>query len=260
MKKPLLSIIVPVYNCSKWLRRCLDSILAQKIQNFECIIVDDCSTDDSLDIMQSYALKDKRFIVLHNSSNIGPALSRNLALSLIKGKWFTFVDGDDYIDENRYSLPLEYSFNQDMIRCAICEISDGLKFRDKVFGNISKTAFSTTDMSTSTNIIFRSSKLKNIRFPNCQAREDTMFNMLCYAKTTKIFSLDLPLYYYDRHQNSLACQKTAQKVITGFVEQFKNNILNSNLSIELKKRYILYFSRRQELKTIMLELLNTLNV
>lgn len=105
--KPLLSIIVPVYNAEKYLKRCIDSILHQDYQNFELLLIDDGSTDSSLQICESYKIKDSRIVVFHKE-NGGQSSARNMALNMAKGDFITFVDSDDEITDNPYSINLEY--------------------------------------------------------------------------------------------------------------------------------------------------------
>mgnify|MGYP002740772133 FL=1 len=93
---PSISIIVPIYNREQWLSDCLDSILAQTFTNWECILVDDGSTDNSLKIAQEYAANDERFIVF-SQENQGVSAARNLGLDHAQGKWLAFVDSDDEI-------------------------------------------------------------------------------------------------------------------------------------------------------------------
>ena len=95
---PAVSIIMPVYNTEKYLRECLDSILNQSLTEIEVLCVNDGSTDSSLEIMNEYAAKDPRVIVI-NSENHGQAHARDLALRQVKGKWVKFVDSDDLLSE-----------------------------------------------------------------------------------------------------------------------------------------------------------------
>lgn len=89
------SIIVPVCNVAPYLRECLDSVLAQTFPDWECICVDDGSTDGSGAILDGYAAKDARFNVVHQA-NRGVSAARNSGLGLAKGDWVTFLDGDDF--------------------------------------------------------------------------------------------------------------------------------------------------------------------
>lgn len=95
--KALISVIVPVYNTAPYLRRCLDSLCNQTYLNLEIICINDGSTDNSLDILNEYAEKDSRFIII-NTKNSGLAAARNVGLELVNGTWITGVDSDDYID------------------------------------------------------------------------------------------------------------------------------------------------------------------
>ncbi len=91
-----ISVIIPVYNCSRYLSECLDSILNQSFENWECICVDDGSQDESGMICDEYGAKDHRFRIIHQS-NMGADGARNRALSVAEGDWITFVDADDVI-------------------------------------------------------------------------------------------------------------------------------------------------------------------
>ena len=96
---PLVSVIIPVYNVEKYLRRCLDSVLAQTYTNFEAILVDDGSTDDSGAICDEYAARDNRFVVIHKQ-NEGVSIARLTAFEHSKGEFITFIDSDDSINFN----------------------------------------------------------------------------------------------------------------------------------------------------------------
>lgn len=94
---PIVSIIVPVYNEASLLHRCLDSILHQTYTNLDIIIVDDGSTDDSLEICEQYKRSDKRVTVIHET-NAGLSAARNNGVESAKGEFIAFVDSDDYLD------------------------------------------------------------------------------------------------------------------------------------------------------------------
>ena len=94
-----ISIIIPVYNAERFLRRCLNSVLNQSYSNWECIIVDDGSKDSSPAICDEYVKTDSRFKVIHKE-NGGVSRARNTGLSLVVGEWVTFVDSDDEVKES----------------------------------------------------------------------------------------------------------------------------------------------------------------
>lgn len=91
----LVSVIMPSYNCEKFIAESIESVQAQTYTNWELLIVDDRSTDSSMQIAQEYASKDKRIKVFQNFENSGAAISRNYALRESKGKWIAFLDSDD---------------------------------------------------------------------------------------------------------------------------------------------------------------------
>ena len=119
---PLLSIIVPNYNNSIWLRDCLDSILAQSYRNIEIIVSDDCSTDDSLEIIRSYANQHpKKVKFLYHDMNVGVARNRHSAILMAEGEYITTIDSDDYYyDRDKLKKEMELvvhykkNFNQDI--------------------------------------------------------------------------------------------------------------------------------------------------
>ena len=114
MKEDLVSIIMPSYNTGKFIKETINSVLNQTYNNWELIIVDDCSTDDTEEIVN--AIKDNRIKFLKNSTNSGAAISRNKAIKEAKGKWIAFLDSDDlwkkeklekqirFMEENHYDF------------------------------------------------------------------------------------------------------------------------------------------------------------
>ena len=92
----MVSIVIPVYNTAQYLPRCLDSILAQSYTDFECILINDGSTDGSGDICDAYALKDSRLRVLHRI-NGGVSAARNQGVEVAQGDWICYVDSDDTV-------------------------------------------------------------------------------------------------------------------------------------------------------------------
>ena len=97
-----ISVIIPAYNSSLHLRECLDSIIYQTHKDLEIILVDDCSKDNTYEIMREYALKDNRIILIKNPSNMGAGASRNVGLDNATGNYVTFVDSDDFLDLDTY--------------------------------------------------------------------------------------------------------------------------------------------------------------
>ncbi len=118
MKKIKLSIIVPVYNSSKHLRKCLDSITNQNIKDFEIICINDGSTDDSLNILVDYQEKNNNIVIV-NQKNMGVIEARKNGLKIAKGEYIAWVDSDDFIDEKMYSKMYDLAIknNSDIVIC-----------------------------------------------------------------------------------------------------------------------------------------------
>ena len=93
---PEVSIIIPVYNNEAYVQKCIDSVKKQSFEDFEAIIVNDGSTDNSRSIIEALIEKDERFHLI-NQENQGVAAARNRGIDQAKGKYLTFIDGDDYI-------------------------------------------------------------------------------------------------------------------------------------------------------------------
>ena len=112
MGNELISIVVPIYNVEKYLRQCLDSILDQTYEHFECLLINDGSPDNSADICKEYVDKDARFHYFEKE-NGGLASARNFGIKYSKGKYITFIDSDDWVEsdylEVLYSKIKEYN-------------------------------------------------------------------------------------------------------------------------------------------------------
>lgn len=113
-----LSVVVPVYNTACYLPRCIDSILGQSFSDFELILIDDGSTDHSLEICRKYAENDSRIVVLHQE-NQGQSSARNHGIDIARGAFITFIDSDDAVDTDmfRYMLTAAQSHNADLVTC-----------------------------------------------------------------------------------------------------------------------------------------------
>lgn len=115
---PLLSVIVPVYNTKKYLRECIDSILAQTYHNYELILVDDGSNDGSSEICDEYAMKYEQVTVIHKE-NCGLLHTRKVGFERAKGEYISYIDSDDYIKPEMYEYMLEKALihNADVVMC-----------------------------------------------------------------------------------------------------------------------------------------------
>ena len=149
---PDISIIVPIYNTSAFLPKCLDSILAQSFKNFELLLVDDGSTDTSLEIIWEYAKKDKRVRVFHQE-NAGVSAARNYGLREAFGKWVAFVDSDDWLNQNFLE---ELYTDIEVVDFVLC----GMNMIDRT-GNLRPAKLRTRMAQSSTNDVYTLKEIYN---------------------------------------------------------------------------------------------------
>lgn len=181
-RSTLLSIIVPVYNVEQYLRKCIESILSQKYTDFELILIDDGSIDNSGKICDEYAAKDKRIVLIHKE-NEGVSIARNLGLNLAKGKYITFVDSDDeyYTDEllsdnmsillkNRDIDIIQFPFiTSDNIGNETSSFTGYIRGRENIFRSLFEYEYIN---GYPWNKIYKSYIFKDLRFPEGQRFED----------------------------------------------------------------------------------------
>lgn len=135
----LISIVVPVYNAKATLRRCMDSLAQQTYQDFEVLMVNDGSTDESAEICREYSSRDGRFRLI-DQKNAGPAAARNTGIDQAVGKYITFVDSDDYVEPNMLEVLYQraeesqaditvfgyYQEKDDVSKCVSCAYEPGV--------------------------------------------------------------------------------------------------------------------------------------
>ena len=212
----LISVIVPVYNASKYLNRCIDSILGQTYTNLEVILVDDGSTDESPAICDSYGEKDNRVKVVHKE-NGGVSSARNAGLKVASGEYVAFVDCDDSIDKNMYEL-LAGIMERENVDLAICD--DYRHENNKIMtkskhpsGIVSKETvddrlvlISATDVNICApwNKLYKRALIDFEFDTNVNWGEDQLFNYKYISKIDKMYYLDRQLYHYYVYSTSLS--------------------------------------------------------
>lgn len=218
----LISVIVPVYNLEGEISKCLLSLVLQKYPNFEVIIVDDGSTDNSLSVCSKLAEKDKRFLVYH-TKNKGLSSARNFGISKAKGKYLAFVDGDDYIDPEFLSS-LYSSVLQSGSDIAISGYTEIYKNNSKTFlrelevisGRNATIRLLTRqeNMEVLTwNKLYKKTLFRGIRFPDGKNHEDnfTTFQLLIRAKKVSYVSKSIYSYVY-RESSITNSEKTLERL------------------------------------------------
>lgn len=201
MKNELISIIIPVYNCQDYLKRCLDSVFSQDYSNYEVICIDDGSTDNSAQIAKEY---DVRY---YYQKNGGQAVARNKGIELAKGEWICFVDSDDAIESNYLSKMYEATSNDiDIVVCRIKRINEDGSYNIDVMkklGTITdKEALVTVNLGP-TNKLIRKEVIKDSRFAGDKLRfEDVLFTTELLTNSRHINIIDDVLYDYYVRENS----------------------------------------------------------
>ena len=122
----LVSIITPVYNAEKYLEETILSVINQSYKNWELLLIDDCSTDKSYEIIQEYLKIDKRIKYLKNERNSGPAITRNRGLENSKGEYIAFLDSDDFWKEDKLKNQINFMKENNIFMCHGI-INDGRK-------------------------------------------------------------------------------------------------------------------------------------
>lgn len=102
----MISVIIPIYNVEKYIRRCLQSVMSQSYQDFELILVDDCGTDNSMEVAETYlsTIPNPKFRIEHHAVNAGVSEARNTGLRVAKGEYIYFLDSDDWLPTNAFEL------------------------------------------------------------------------------------------------------------------------------------------------------------
>ena len=217
----MISVIVPVYNVEKYIRRCIESILIQEYRNFELILVDDGSTDSSGDICEEYAKDNNRITVIHQE-NKGLSGARNTGISNAKGEWVVFIDSDDYISEDylEYLYSLIKKYNAEISICghiktknekensrqldpyeeclskekALEEMLYAKKFSTSAWGKLYLTAF-----------------FSDVRYPFGRFSEDMFTTYKVINKAHKIVYGSQICYYYLRRNGSILVSQFSEK-------------------------------------------------
>ena len=107
MNIPKVSVIIPVYNVEQYLNKCVDSVINQTFKNIEIICINDCSTDNSLNVLKNFALQDSRIKIIDLKQNQGVSNARNLGLDLAQGEYIYLIDSDDWLDNNYLEIMVQ---------------------------------------------------------------------------------------------------------------------------------------------------------
>lgn len=200
----MISVIIPVYNTERYIKRCLDSLLSQNHKDFELILVDDGSTDQSGTICDEYASRDSRIKVFHKK-NGGVSSARNTGLEKARGEWIAFVDSDDFVDEDYLTIPEKYEVC-DILQKGYRKVFESKKrvspmvSRPKgIISNREDLDYFIVNHHTYAlwNKLFKSSLVKGCRFNNgISIGEDFDFFLHFLRKIERYAFTNIGCYYY----------------------------------------------------------------
>ena len=214
-----VSIIVPVYNVKKYLRKCLDSLINQTLKDIEIICINDGSTDKSLEILEEYKNRDSRIILL-NQENSGQSVARNRGIEIAKGEYLGFVDPDDWIDLDYYEKLYNAASTNNtdiavggIIRVTGIKKKKFLNFEKETITDNTNLKFELCDVPEKSyvwNKIYKTEKLKEIglEFEKGIFYEDCIFTPQALFFLEKMVTVPNIYYYYLRRGNSTVKQRS----------------------------------------------------
>lgn len=242
MKKPKISVIVPVYNVEKYLDKCLDSLVNQTYSNLEIIIVNDCSTDNSEIIINKYKDKNKNIIYVKNEVNSGLSFSRNTGLKKSTGEYIGYIDSDDYIPYNYYESLMK-TMIQENADIVVCDINVVYEFnntnnRCECGNNTNKKIdFVNNGLAASAcNKLFSRKNIEKYKFEVGKVNEDIAVVIPTIIHAKKVAYDSNVFYNYIQRENSIQNSSVSEKRFDIFygVEQTLERIKNCNNYEEYK--------------------------
>lgn len=210
MENDLVSIITPTYNCAKFIGQTIESVLAQTYTNWEMIIVDDASKDNTEEIVKIY--NDERIHYIRLKENGGAAVARNCAMQNAKGKYMAFLDSDDLWDENKLKKQLEFmKANNYNISCTTYEqINEEGQKNNKIIKAKNKVDYNgillTCPVGNST-VIYNVHELGKFEVPNIRKRNDDALWLKMLKKEKYIWGLNEVLMQYRVRSDSISSNK-----------------------------------------------------
>lgn len=258
-----ISIIIPIYNVEKYIRKCVDSILNQSFKSFELILIDDGSDDKSGEICDEYSKCDSRVRVIHKE-NTGSANSRNIGIKEAKGKYICFVDSDDWIEKDMLkdtnSLAEEYESDIVISGIYLDRVSQEGRIIDYQINNSEFSIWDTEEklrkniiklfpnalINSSCNKLYKRKTIldNNVSFIDTNVGEDTSFNLDIIKYSRSIIVTDKAYYHYMRYEGIKTLtgrlHKDAFKRYLEIHNQMNDlfnewGVINSNIENEINK-------------------------
>lgn len=224
----LISIIIPVYNVEKYLRRCVKSLLEQNWKNVEIILVDDGSKDGSGVLCDELANEDSRIRVIHQE-NQGASLARRNGIAAAQGEYLAFVDSDDYVEPQYLQAMYDAIIreNADVAACGFVMHKEGENV--PIIGAIHSVSLRQDEVMEKffkyqfwgfCGGLYRHDAFEKLYFPEATVNEDYVVKLQLFYKIEKMAYVPVPLYHYIAHENSLSHQKLTKRAF----EEFDNKM------------------------------------
>lgn len=207
----LVSIIIPVYNAAHYIEECLDSILSQSYKKFEVVLINDGSTDNSLEICKEYLQIDSR-IQLINTDNKGVSNARNVGIDNASGDYIAFIDSDDTVSVDYIDVMVKHAMDKsfDIVCCNIAQWSPRSNTITRFPDTYNSSKITEINHETAIELmlrnrlissgpyakLFNAKKLGLNRFSSLVIAEDLEFNFRLFNESEKILHIDQDLYYY----------------------------------------------------------------
>lgn len=228
----LISIIVPVYNVEKYLKKCVDSIVNQTYKNIEVLLIDDGSTDNSGKLCDDIGKSDRRISVYHKE-NGGLSSARNYGIDRAKGEYIGFVDSDDYVDKEMYSY-LYHLIKDNDADLSMCRNAD--VYNERVFNDNKKKEVFIVDREkaidyvlkaeiasvSAVNKLYSRSIFDSIRYPENKTLEDAFVIVEILDKCEKIVIGTEQKYYYVHRSDSITTERFSRKNLDA-IEAYEKN-------------------------------------
>ena len=208
----MISIVIPVYNAEEYLKKCVDSILAQTYPNWELVLVDNGSTDESMEICRAYANRDVRITAFHQYRNRGVSVARNLGMERCSGQFITFIDADDWVKKDYLEklVKLQKKQDADMVICGYDRVyEEDRRKSTEVSQKPGKYAIRNYNVKQYLKryllegnphcwgVLYKSSILDQLKFPSgLTIGEDLLFILEAALRSEKIAVTDYVGYQY----------------------------------------------------------------
>ena len=212
MSEKLVSIITPTYNCAEFIARTLDTVIAQTYKNWEMIIVDDCSSDNTKEIVEEYIKKDSRIKYHLLEENSGAAVARTTAMNLAKGSYMAFLDSDDIWMPDKLEKQIKWmNDNNYAFSCTAYEhIDEKDNSLNKVIKTVEKTDYNRLLLDCpvgNSSVMYDVEKMGKFEVPNIRKRNDDALWLKMLKQEKYIWGMPEVLTKYRVRENSISSNK-----------------------------------------------------